>query len=307
MRGPFIATLTELAKHDQRIMLLTGDLGYMVIEPFADRFPDRYVNVGVAEQNLVGVATGMAEAGLIPFVYSIVPFAVLRPYEFIRNGPIMHHLPVRIVGVGGGVDYSTNGATHFGLEDVGVLRLQPGITVIAPADHEQACSALLQSWNLSGPVYYRLEKDDRTTVPGLAGRFALGGLQLLRHGPDLAIVVMGAIASEAAKAVDLLAMQGVSCTLAVVASLNPAPAADLKALLSQFRHVLTVEVHYVNGGVGSLIAEVVAENGLPCRLVRCGVKETPTGLTGSQQYLLQTHGLTAPQLARTALSSLEEA
>ena len=125
MRGAFVRTLMGLAERDPRILLLTGDLGYTVLEPFAERFPDRFFNVGVAEQNMVGLATGLAGAGFIPFVYSIVTFASLRAYEFIRNGPILHHLPVRIVGVGGGFEYGTAGATHHGLEDVGVMRIQP--------------------------------------------------------------------------------------------------------------------------------------------------------------------------------------
>jgi transketolase len=112
VRATFVATLAELAGRDPRVLLLTADLGYTIVEPFADRFPDRFFNVDVAEQNMIGVATGLAEAGFIPFVYSIVPFAVLRPYEFIRNGPILHRLQVRVVGVGGGMEYSTNGATH---------------------------------------------------------------------------------------------------------------------------------------------------------------------------------------------------
>ena len=105
VRATFVRTLVELAEEDERIVLLTGDLGFTVVEPFAERFPDRFFNVGVAEQNMVGVATGLAEAGFVPFVYSIATFATLRPYEFIRNGPVLHHLPVRVVGVGGGLEY----------------------------------------------------------------------------------------------------------------------------------------------------------------------------------------------------------
>ena len=137
MRAAFVRTLVELAAADRRIILLTGDLGFMALEPFMERFPDRFVNVGVAEQNMVGIATGLAEAGWLPFVYSIVTFATLRPYEFIRNGPVMHGLPVRIVGVGGGFEYGPQGLSHHGLEDVGVMRVQPGMTVVAPADHRQ--------------------------------------------------------------------------------------------------------------------------------------------------------------------------
>src|SRR6266516_2483950 len=122
MRGAFTKAVTELAQRDPRIVLLTGDLGYMALEPFADAFPDRFFNVGVAEQNMIGLATGLAEAGFIPFAYSIATFATMRPYEFLRDGPILHELPVRLVGVGGGLDYGHNGVTHYALEDVALMR-----------------------------------------------------------------------------------------------------------------------------------------------------------------------------------------
>src|SRR5262245_52293790 len=124
----------ELAERDPRVLLLTGDLGFRALEPFAARFPGRFFNVGAAEQNMVGLATGLAEAGFVPFVYSIAPFATLRPFEFIRNGPVLHRLPVRVVGTGGGFEYGVAGPTHHALEDVGTLRTQPGLTVLAPAD-----------------------------------------------------------------------------------------------------------------------------------------------------------------------------
>jgi transketolase len=253
----------------------------------------------------VGLATGLAEAGFIPFVYSIVTFASLRSYEFIRNGPILHHLPVRIVGVGGGFEYGTAGATHHGLEDVGVMRIQPGITVIAPADHQQARSALLATWDMPGPIYYRLGKDDKSTVPGLTGRFELGRAQIVREGDDLLIIAMGSIAGEVAAAAEALAAQGVACTLIVVASLNPPPIDDLVEMLSRFQVTLTVEAHFVVGGLGSLVSEVVAERGLSCRVVRCGVKVTPNGVSGSESYLRHMYGLSRDAVIKIAVGELQ--
>jgi transketolase len=307
MRAAFIKTLTELAASDPRILLLTGDLGYLAVEPFADKYPDRFFNVGVAEQNMVGLSTGLAEAGFIPFVYSIVPFAVLRPYEFIRNGPIQHQLPVRIVGVGGGLEYGHNGLSHYGLEDIAVMRAQPAITVIAPADHEQARAALLASWDLPGPIYYRVGKDDKTVVPGLEGRFELGKLQRIGNGSDLLMIAMGSVAFEAAAAVQSLATRGVACSLVILAHVHPAPVDELAGLLAQFPAALTVEAHYCVGGVGSLVAEVIAERGLHCRLVRCGVHSMPAGVTGSQRYLYQLYGLSSEKLVEAAFETLRRA
>src|ERR1051326_3036308 len=165
MRKAFVEALLEIASRDKRVVLLTGDLGFMVLEPFMKAFPDRFLNAGVAEQNMVGMATGLADAGYIPFVYSIVPFSVIRPLEFIRNGPIYHRLPVRIVGVGEGFDYANNGFTHYGLEDVGIMRMQPGITTVVPADDAQAFGAIRATYELPGPVYYRLSKKANLSVP----------------------------------------------------------------------------------------------------------------------------------------------
>jgi transketolase len=305
MRGAFARTLCELAREDGRILLLTGDLGYMALEPFSENFPDRFFNVGVAEQNMVGLATGLAEAGFIPFLYSIVTFATLRAYEFIRNGPILHSLPVRIAGVGGGFEYGHAGATHYGLEDVGVMRIQPGLTVIAPADHEQAAAALSATWDLPGPVYYRLGKDDKTVVPGLGGRFELGRAQVIREGGDLLIISMGSITSEAVAAAEALASQGINCTVMLIASLNPAPLDDLLEALARFGVAMTVEAHYVTGGIGSLVCETVAEHGLDCRVLRCGVRTNPDGVVGSQQFLHRVHGLSSEALVESALQALQ--
>ncbi len=304
MRAAFVRTLMALAAQDPRIMLLAGDLGYMALEPFRDQFPGRFINVGVAEQNMVGVATGLADAGFIPFVYSIAPFAALRPYEFIRNGPIQHQLPVRIVGMGGGFEYGTNGLSHYGLEDLGVMRIQPGITVIAPADHQQAETALRASWHLPGPIYYRLGKDDKTVVPGLDGRFSLDTLECVGEGPHLLMITTGSIASEAAAAAQALAAQGVPGTLLVAATLRPAPCEELAGWLARFAAVMTVEAHYREGGLGSLVAEVIAERGLRCRLVRCGVGAVLDGLSGSQSYLHQKYGLAREALVARALQTV---
>lgn len=264
----------------------------MALEPFAEDFPDRFFNVGVAEQNMIGLATGLAQSGFLPFCYSIATFASLRAYEFTRNGPLHHRLPVRIVGVGGGFEYGTAGPSHHGLEDAGVMRIQPGMTVVAPADHLQARSALLETWNLPGPIYYRLGKDDKTTIPGLDGRFRLGRTEVVREGSDALIVAMGAVAAEAAAGAELLTARGIATGMHVIASIAPPPVDDLLQALASVPLVVTVEAHYLSGGIGSLVAEVIAEHSLSCRLVRLAVRSQGGAVTGSQDYLHESHGLT---------------
>lgn len=298
MRKAFVQALVEIANHDKRVTLLTGDLGFMVVEPFIKAFPDRFLNAGVAEQNMVGMATGLAEAGYIPFVYSIVPFSVLRPFEFIRNGPIHHRLPVRIVGVGEGFDYGHNGCTHFGLEDIAMMRTQPGITTIVPADCPQALNAVRATYDLPGPVYYRLSKNDKLLIPELGGAFSLGQLEHLRRGADLIVLATGGITTQAVAACDLLRESGIDAALAVVSAFNPSPDDELADLLAHCPLVCTVEEHYINGGLGSWVAEIVAERGLGCKLVRCGVSALPSARTGTQAYLHAEHGLTPAAIVK---------
>jgi transketolase len=303
MRQAFVTALAELADSDPRVLLLTGDLGFMAVEPFADRHPDRFINVGVAEQNMVGMATGLAEAGYVPFVYSIATFAALRSYEFIRNGPVLHDLPVRVVGVGPGLDYGPNGITHWALEDVAVLRPLPGLAVIAPADDPQTASAVAATSTLAGPAYLRLARMG-PAIAGLDGRFALGRAHVLGDGADIALVALGNMAATAVETQRLLAESGVAARVVVVSCVRPAPTHDLVAALSGVPLAISVESHYVDGGLGSLTAEVVAENFLATRLVRAGVRRSPAGETGGSEFLHDLHGLSARALVHAALEHL---
>jgi len=179
--------------------------------------------------------------------------------------------------------------------------------VIVPADAAQTRAALLRTWNLPGPVYYRLGKDNTLSVPGLEGQFELGKLQASRGGADLVILAMGGVAAEAAVACEKLRAAGVDCGFAVLAAVQPPPVDALATLLTSTRLVLTVEAHYETGGLGSLVAEVLAENALRCRLVRCGVKTTPDGRVGSRHYMHKMHGLDTEALVRRAMLEIRKA
>jgi len=303
MRRAFIDSLLELAAHDDSIILLTGDLGYTVVEPFVEAHPDRFFNVGVAEQNMVGVATGLASGGYCPFVYSIATFASMRAYEFIRNGPVLHELPVRIVGVGDGFDYGPNGPTHYPLEDIGLMRLQPGLSIVAPADGEQTRAAMEALAEHPGPAYIKLAKH-ADAVAGLDGRFRLGHAELIGDGDDVAILACGGMVGAAVEAAALLSAEGVDATVAVIASVAPAPLRDLSELLGRVPLAVALESHYVIGALGSLACEVVAERGLDCRVIRQGVREVPRGESGSTQHMCERHGLTARAVLNSAISVL---
>ncbi len=297
MRKAFIQSLVNLASKDDRVVLLTGDLGYLVIEEFIEKFPDRFFNVGVAEQNMLGLATGLAEAGFIPFVYSITPFATLRAFEFIRNGPVYHQLPVRIIGIGQGVEYAMNGFSHYALEDVAVMRTQPDLTIIAPADDAQTRNAILQTQAHQGPIYFRLSKAF-TEIPELGGGFKLGQAQFIGNGQDVIIISSGAITKEAVKAVEILARQGIAATVMVIASIAPAPVQDIIATLAKYKLAFSVEAHYITGGIGSMVAEIIAENNLPIRLSRLGFNSLFNHAVGNMASIHAANNLSAEHLAK---------
>jgi transketolase len=293
VRSAFVQALVDVAAHDERVVLMTGDLGFMALEPFRDRFPDRFYNMGVAEQNMIGVATGLAEAGFMPFCYSIVPFAALRPYEFIRNGPVLHGLPVRVVGMGGGFEYGAAGPSHYGIEDVGVMRLLQDLAVVAPADAAQAATAVRALVDWPGPAYLRLGKNDRVQVPGLDGRFELGRVQQVREGADVVLLAMGAVGASVFTAAEELEREGISAAVVVLASVSPRPLDDIARLVSAHGKAVTVEAHVSNGGIGSLVAEVIAETGAACQLLRIAVDRPYGGLGGSETFLHDAHGLSS--------------
>lgn len=291
MRKTFIATLVELAREDERIVLLTGDLGFMVIDPFVNEFPERFINVGVAEQNMIGIATGLAEAGFIPFCYSIATFASLRPFEFIRNGPILHQLPVRIIGVGGGFEYGAAGFTHHAIEDIGVMRTQFGLNIVAPADYQQTRTALLKTWDLPQPTYYRLGKNEIDVVPGLDGEFETGKIQVIRNGSDTLILTMGGISHHTYSVVEQLVADGLDIGIGIIASISPPPIDDLASILAHYGYVHTIEEHVMTGGIGSMVSEVIADHNLNIRLTRHGIRKLFDGRSGSQQGMYKKHAL----------------
>jgi transketolase len=304
VRNAFIDTLLELAQTDDRIFLVTGDLGWNVVEKFAAARPDRFLNAGVAEANMAGIATGLAQAGFIPFIYSIATFTSMRCYEQVRNGPVLHHLPVRVVGIGGGYAYGHAGPTHHALEDLAIARTQPGMTVLVPADPAQTRAVVKATMELAGPAYLRIGKGGNPEVPGLGGRFGLGRPEIVREGRDLLFLACGSVAHEAVAAARLLEPDGISPTVAVLAHLPFAASEALVELLARFESTVTVEEGYATGGLGSLVAETIAQRGLHSRLTICGVRESFTGASGSERHMRTQSGLDAPSLAAAARRGL---
>ncbi len=287
MRTAFAAALLDMMAADERLWLVTGDLGFSVLEPIAQRFPGRYVNVGVAEQNMTAVAAGLAHSGKIPFTYSIANFPTLRCLEQVRTDVVYNALPVKIVAVGGGYAYGPQGYTHHGVEDLAVMRTLPGMTVLAPGDPVETDLLTRRLPAVPGPCYLRLGKAREPVVHREPPPLEIGRAIRLRDGVAGTLISTGGMLPATVEVADRLRHEtGVSLRVLSMHTLKPL---DTEAVLDAARdtgRILTVEEHSVIGGLGSAVAEVLATRGpTGARLALFGVPDRLTCAVGSQEYL----------------------
>ncbi len=302
MRMAFINTLTELARKDPSVILLTGDLGFTVFESFRDEFPGRFFNIGVAEQNMMGIATGLALSGRTVFVYSIIPFLTLRAFEHIRNDIAHHNASVKLVGVGSGYSYGVLGASHYALEDIAVIRSLPHFTILLPADPRETELAIRHAATRPGPFYIRLQKRGEPILHAKHTHFKVGRGLLMREGTDVTLIASGTILEEALRAADLLYARGIGARVINMHTVKPLDKAIIKKAARETKMVCTVEEHGAVGGLGSAVAEVLSSLN-PTRVVlkRFSAPDTFSHDIGSHEFLRIRAGLTAPSIAKGVL------
>lgn len=305
MRDAFVNALITAAREDSRIFLLTGDLGYSVLEKFGAEFPGRYINAGVAENNMIGMAAGLAHEGKVVFVYSIAQFISMRCVEHIRLDICLDSANVKIVGAGGGLAYGTQGPTHHATEDLAVMRALPGLTVIAPGDPVEATLATRAVIAMDTPAYIRLGKNGEPKLYQNAPSFALGKAITLREGKDVGLIAAGSAVHAALMAAELLARKGLEARVLSMHTIKPIDAEAILRAATDVRAIVTVEEHNINGGLGSAVAEVLAESApqrVPFR--RLGLPDQFVHEVGSQSYLRNLYGLGPEAVAATVLAWL---
>lgn len=300
MRTAFFEALCERAAARDNVWLLTADLGYSVLETFAERFPRRFINVGIAEQNMIGMAAGLALSGNTVVVYSIVNFATLRCLEQIRNDLCHHAADVKIVAVGAGFAYGQQGHTHHGLEDLTAVGALPGIDVLAPADPVEARQAALAVLSRPGPAYVRLGKAGEPTVHRATAAFARGSVIPIRPGADAAILAMGGVVVEALAAADAWALRtGKQAAVWSAPWLRPFDDAAVRAIARQVPLLVTVEEAVVTGGLGATVAlQLAALHGQRARHVACAVPAALGPSNISQAAARKHYGIDAVGILR---------
>jgi transketolase len=307
MRGAFFHALTDLAERDERVHLIVGDLGFGVVESFAKRFPKRFVNAGVAEQNMTGIAAGMALSGKIVFTYSIANFPTLRCLEQVRNDVCYHNANVKIVAVGGGLAYGALGATHHATEDLAILRSLPGMVVVAPGDPVEAEAATWAVVAHNGPCYLRLGRAGETKIHTQQIDFQLGKAIQVRNGNDFTLISTGGLLDTAMQVAQILDGAGLHGRVLSMHTVKPLDENAVLAAARQTSAVFTLEEHSVIGGLGGAVAEFLAESG-EMRVVfkRFGLPSAFNSIVGTQEYLRVHHGLTGESIAAGMRMILEK-
>lgn len=306
MRTAFVQELTALARENPNLWLVAGDLGYMVLDRFTQAYPRRFVNAGVAEQNMTGLAAGLALCGKRVFTYSIANFPTLRCLEQIRNDLCGHRAKVTVVSVGAGFAYGAQGYTHHGLEMAAILRTLPSLAVCVPGDAVEARLATRALATLDGPSFLSLGKAGEPAVHAGFPAFAVGRVIPVIEGGDVLLVACGGVLSEARQAVELLKGGGIRAALWSSPWLAPFDDDALRAAAARHRLIVTVEEGTLRGGLGGAVAESVAAVGAGCRVLRLGWGSDILHEAVSQEAARRRLGIDARGIAdavRSALSS----
>ena len=304
LRGAFGEALVELGETNSDIVSLDADLSCSTKSSvFAKRFPERFFNVGIAEQDLITTALGLSLTGKIPFASTFAVFATGRTYDQIRNSVCYQNANVKIVGSHGGITVGEDGASHQALEDIALMRIIPNMTVIAPADYEQTKQAVKFAAKHNGPVYIRTSRTDVPCVFDSKYKFKYDKAIVLQKGKDVSIFAYGDILSEVIKAADILKENKISAEIINVPVIKPLDTETIIKSVKKTGLAVTVENHSTIGGLGSAIAECLSESS-PHRLIRFGVKDT-FGQSGTPKELLKHYGLDSETIAKGIIENIK--
>ena len=286
MRDAFTRALMREAAKDPKLTLVTGDLGFGVLKPFWETYPEQFINAGIAEQAMTGLAAGLARTGRTVLTYSIGNFPTLRCLEQIRNDCAYHDANVKVVCVGGGFVYGSLGMSHHATEDMAILRALPGVTVFTPGDPHEVEAIVPVMLKTPGTCYLRLGRGGEPYLhEGPLEDWQIPKALTLREGTDVALLSAGGIMTQTLSAAGLLAEKGISAEVVSFPCIKPIDTEKIAQLASRFRHIVTVEEHSIVGGFGSAVSEVLAEMGAGCRLHRIGMPDVYSCIVGTQQYL----------------------
>lgn len=303
-RDGYGKAMAELGEKNKNVVALCADLTESTrLEWFKEKFPERFIETGVAEQNMLGMATGLALSGKIPFASSFAVFSPGRNWDQLRVSVCYNNVNVKITGMHAGLTVGEDGATHQALEDIAITRVLPNLKVIAPCDFEQAKKATIAAAKDKSPCYLRFGREKMPQVTTENTPFTIGKADIYADGSDVAIIACGIMVCEALKAAKMLEKKKINAAVVSLHTIKPLDESTIIAIAKKCGAVITVEEHQVNGGMGSAVAELLSEN-YPVHLARIGVKDV-FGESGTPEQLLAKHGLTAANIAKNAENILK--
>lgn len=306
MRKVFFETLQKIFREDKNVYLLTADLGVKFLEDFKSLDPERFINVGVAEQNMIGIAAGLALSGKNVYCYSIIPFLTMRTLEQIRVDLCYHNLNVKLLGAGGGLVYGVEGMTHHSVEDLAIMRSLPNMAVAAPADAKEADALAKASVSHQGPLYIRFGRDTDPVVHEGEINFKIGKGIVVKEGKDVCLLATGTMLYLAKQACEFLEKQGLSPTLISLPTIKPLDEELILECAKNYKAIFTLEEHSILAGLGGAVAEVLAESGYGKIFKRIGIVDRYAfPLIGSPDYLRDKLGLSPEKIAETILEELK--
>lgn len=289
MRKTFINTLIDLARKDKDIVLITPDMGFSVLEPFFNEFPERAINCGIAEQNAVSIASGLALMGKKPYVYTIIPFLVERAFEQVKLDVAYMNTNVKLVGIGAGFTYGAAGATHHAIEDISLMRTLPNMTVCCPGDNNEAEQIIRKTVNNNKPMYIRIGRHNRGIFDN--NTIEIGKASIIEKGEDIAIISTSNMLPDAYDYCQKLKSEGRKPYLISMHTIKPLDKECLLSLINKGVEIHTLEEHSIIGGLGSAVAEVIAESGNGIKFKRIGIPDEFSHYIGSQKYIKKQFGL----------------
>jgi transketolase len=302
MRNAFIDTVIEACKVRDDIFILSGDAGLGVFDQFREEYPDRFRNMGVAEQNTISFAAGLALTGYKVFVYNIIPFLLYRCYEQVRNDICYQELPVVLVGIGSGITYAPMGMSHYSVEDIGLAQTLPNLTTISPMDPLEARAAASYVLDCNEPAYVRLAKRGEP-VFHVDENFDITTPQIIRDGAGTSVIFHGSISDEVMVAYDVLSSHGCAPVVVSVPTVQPLDTASMLAMLTNVHHVVCVEEHFTSCGLGSMLARLKAEQSVKWRLTCLGIPPHFIHKVGNTNYLRTSFGISAADIINAVQSS----
>lgn len=301
MRSIFVDEIAKISEQDERIVFLMAECGFSVVEKYADRFPERFYNLGIAEQSLVGTAAGMALRGLRPIAYTMAMFLTMRAYEQIRVDVAYQNLPVILAGVGPGIGYGAAGITHHAIEDLAIMRALPNMHIVFPGNEIDVRACANQAVELGKPIYIALARNpQKLEVPYSAACFKIGKAIRMNEGKDAALFTCGSMLPVAMEAAKLLSNQGLALRVYNMHTVKPLDTDAIEEAIAECDVLFSLEETTIIGGLGGAMAEHVAEN-TPCRFKRLGIRDVYLDRMGDYQWLLKKLGIDAEGVAASIL------